>query len=573
MYRVRKLFLTFLLLFCTLCINIKYVTATEKENVNNQEDMETKKDPVADVKNSVIEVQSGISLSNGKFYVMKSGCGCLVSNDPEGVFVVTANHIVSITEKEKKRFCKKKKIKKDNFSITTSVRLVVKGDVTTEVSVLAGSNNEDFCVLDVSDVLQEKETVSLASAKDMKVGDTVYALGFPDEGKNNSNIQYSAEEVQIHTGQIQDPAAFIDGKKYLQHSAVTIPAYSGGPLVTTDGYLVGINNASVVDENVDIFYAFPVDEIRKVLDNFGTFYNSREREAAYSNLNKTYEECKELTEAKGYKGETQEVLTAVIQEVDASMADTHISLEEIQKIQKKLDDAKKQLVKKLPKIKVVIIVSGIILLILFAVFIRLLIWKLGHKKTAASVRQAQTAATYENTPQQPASTGSQQSNNYNGRIQQENIYHKDNNRNNIIKDNTQATAVMDGDSTVILRNYAGSAPNINAGRNAFDKRKKHARMLQIRTRQTFIINKADFIIGKSEEAADYTVKDNSVISRQHASIKWNKDNYYIYDLNSVNGTFVNGKKIDGTGTKLSSHDKVVLANETFEFIEEIESGV
>lgn len=553
-----------MLVFCIFFTGTKYITATETDSASSQEDLKSTEDPVADVKNSVIEVQSGISLSNGKFYIMKSGCGCLVSNDSEGVFVVTANHIVNITEKEKKRFCKKKKIKKDNFSITTSVRLVIKGDVTTEVSVLAGSDNEDFCVLDASDVLQEKETVSLASAKDMKVGDTVYALGFPDKGKNNNNMQYSAEEVQIHTGQIQDSAAFIDGKKYLQHSAVTTPAYSGGPLVTTDGYLVGINNASVVDENVDIFYAFPVDEIRKVLDNFGTFYNSREHEAAYIGLHKTYEKCKELTETKGYKGETQEVLKAVIQEVDASMEDTHISLEEIQNIQKKLDDARNQLVKKLPKIKVVIIVSGIILLIVFAVFIRLLIWKLKHKKSVVSGSQAQTAPAYENVQQQTASVSSQQNNNYNERrVQQENS-----NKNNVIKNNTQATAVMDGDGTVILRNYAGSAPNINVGRNAFDKRKKHARMLQIRTRQTFMINKADFIIGKSEEAADYAVKDNSVISRQHASIKWNKDNYYIYDLNSVNGTFVNGKKIDGTGTKLSAHDKVVLANETFEFIEE-----
>lgn len=561
---IRKIFLVFMLVFCIFFTGTKYITATETDSASSQEDLKSTEDPVADVKNSVIEVQSGISLSNGKFYIMKSGCGCLVSNDSEGVFVVTANHIVNITEKEKKRFCKKKKIKKDNFSITTSVRLVIKGDVTTEVSVLAGSDNEDFCVLDASDVLQEKETVSLASAKDMKVGDTVYALGFPDKGKNNNNMQYSAEEVQIHTGQIQDSAAFIDGKKYLQHSAVTTPAYSGGPLVTTDGYLVGINNASVVDENVDIFYAFPVDEIRKVLDNFGTFYNSREREAAYIGLHKTYEKCKELTEAKGYKGETQEVLKAVIQEVDASMEDTHISLEEIQNIQKKLDDARNQLVKKLPKIKVVIIVSGIILLIVFAVFIRLLIWKLKHKKSVVSGSQAQTAPAYENVQQQTASVSSQQNNNYNERrVQQENS-----NKNNVIKNNTQATAVMDGDGTVILRNYAGSAPNINVGRNAFDKRKKHARMLQIRTRQTFMINKADFIIGKSEEAADYAVKDNSVISRQHASIKWNKDNYYIYDLNSVNGTFVNGKKIDGTGTKLSAHDKVVLANETFEFIEE-----
>ncbi len=246
------------------------------------------------------------------------------------------------------------------------------------------------------------------------------------------------------------------------------------------------------------------------------------------------------------------------------MEDTHISLEEIQNIQKKLDDARNQLVKKLPKIKVVIIVSGIILLIVFAVFIRLLIWKLKHKKSVVSGSQAQTAPAYENVQQQTASVSSQQNNNYNERrIQQGNS-----NKNNVIKNNTQATAVMDGDGTVILRNYAGSAPNINVGRNAFDKRKKYARMLQIRTRQTFMINKADFIIGKSEEAADYAVKDNSVISRQHASIKWNKDNYYIYDLNSVNGTFVNGKKIDGTGTKLSAHDKVVLANETFEFIEE-----
>lgn len=55
-------------------------------------------------------------------------------------------------------------------------------------------------------------------------------LVFLIRAKNNNNIQYSAEEVQIHTGQIQDSAAFIDGKKYLQHSAVTTPAYSGGYL-------------------------------------------------------------------------------------------------------------------------------------------------------------------------------------------------------------------------------------------------------------------------------------------------------------------------------------------------------
>ena len=75
---IRKIFLVFILVFCTLFTGTKYITATEADSASSQEDLESTEDPVADVKNSVIEVQSGISLSNGTFYVMKSGCGSLL---------------------------------------------------------------------------------------------------------------------------------------------------------------------------------------------------------------------------------------------------------------------------------------------------------------------------------------------------------------------------------------------------------------------------------------------------------------------------------------------------------------
>ena len=48
-------------------------------------------------------------------------------------------------------------------------------------------------------------------------------------------------------------------------------------------------------------------------------------------------------------------------------------------------------------------------------------------------------------------------------------------------------------------------------------------------------------------------------------VRWKNDAYYLFDLNSANGTFVNGKEIDSTGIRLENRDKVVLADEAFEF--------
>ena len=56
------------------------------------------------------------------------------------------------------------------------------------------------------------------------------------------------------------------------------------------------------------------------------------------------------------------------------------------------------------------------------------------------------------------------------------------------------------------------------------------------------IDQDEIIIGRDSE--NEVQIDNVAVSREHAKIIKDSNSYYIQDLNSTNGTFVNGKKIN-----------------------------
>lgn len=80
----------------------------------------------------------------------------------------------------------------------------------------------------------------------------------------------------------------------------------------------------------------------------------------------------------------------------------------------------------------------------------------------------------------------------------------------------------------------------------------------------FRINKSEFVIGKNAAAVDGAITFNKAISRIHCKIIYQNNNYYIVDLSSANGTYVNGSRITpNDGFPLSNGDSVRLANSDF----------
>ena len=85
-----------------------------------------------------------------------------------------------------------------------------------------------------------------------------------------------------------------------------------------------------------------------------------------------------------------------------------------------------------------------------------------------------------------------------------------------------------------------------------------------------LINKPIFLLGKSD-LCDGVLAFNDEISREHCRITWHEGTYTIEDLNSTNGTLLNGEMLmPGQEYTLHAGDSLRLSASTF-LIEEIYS--
>lgn len=74
------------------------------------------------------------------------------------------------------------------------------------------------------------------------------------------------------------------------------------------------------------------------------------------------------------------------------------------------------------------------------------------------------------------------------------------------------------------------------------------------------IHGTDYVLGKDPNRADGVIYNHNTVSRQHCVILHENDNYYIQDLNSKNGTYVNEQYVPaGIKTALHDGDRIRLA--------------
>lgn len=78
------------------------------------------------------------------------------------------------------------------------------------------------------------------------------------------------------------------------------------------------------------------------------------------------------------------------------------------------------------------------------------------------------------------------------------------------------------------------------------------------------INKPEFFIGKKADSVNACINFNNAISRVHCKIITINNEYFIVDLGSANGTYVNGYKLlANQQVPIKAGDKIKLANSEF----------
>ncbi|MEZ2250827.1 FHA domain-containing protein [Microcoleus sp.] len=83
--------------------------------------------------------------------------------------------------------------------------------------------------------------------------------------------------------------------------------------------------------------------------------------------------------------------------------------------------------------------------------------------------------------------------------------------------------------------------------------------------QKFPLNQIRAIIGRSDapmsiadiDLTECKIDNKSAISRRHAVIEWVEGKLQIIDLDSTNGTFVNGKQLLPTAPKQPSNPEII----------------
>jgi hypothetical protein len=81
-----------------------------------------------------------------------------------------------------------------------------------------------------------------------------------------------------------------------------------------------------------------------------------------------------------------------------------------------------------------------------------------------------------------------------------------------------------------------------------------------------MIDKPDYVIGRLADQVDYVSRNNAV-GKVHSQIINREGIYYIKDLNSINGTFLNNIRIESNKEyEMKDKDIVTFANSEYVFV-------
>ncbi|WP_127130266.1 trypsin-like peptidase domain-containing protein [Pseudoflavitalea rhizosphaerae] len=172
---------------------------------------------------------------------MASGSGAIISEDG---YIVTNNHVVSGA---------------DEINVTLNNKKVFKA------KLIAADPSSDLAVIKID--AKNLPFLIYGNSDDVKVGQWVLAVGYPltlETTVTAGIVSAKGRTLEINRRQSDSPV-----ESFIQTDAAVNPGNSGGPLITTDGKLIGINSAIASPTGAYAGYSFtiPVNIVKKIVSD------------------------------------------------------------------------------------------------------------------------------------------------------------------------------------------------------------------------------------------------------------------------------------------------------------------
>jgi 2-alkenal reductase len=152
----------------------------------------------------------------------------------------------------------------NNHVVENARRLVVQLDVgqPIEATLVGRAPEYDLAVVKLKRVPRDIKPIPLGTSRDLKIGQTVYAIGNPfGLSRTLTRGLVSALERELPTTDYREVSGVI------QTDAAINPGNSGGPLIDSAGRLIGVNTAirSASGSSSGVGFAIPVDLVNRVV--------------------------------------------------------------------------------------------------------------------------------------------------------------------------------------------------------------------------------------------------------------------------------------------------------------------
>ena len=535
---------TALIIICSIFFNCFSVIVVNAEEIPPEETIEaTVTDaqyvPIEkyDEKKGIATVRLMYCADSGARDIIKNGYAFFIGGGDKSVYLISCCDTVILTEEEKAAVAASHGVEKDR--VNTAIELVLKNDVIIELSVVNSSVNMNFAILQPASEISSCTTIRLCTdANTIKSGNAVHTYD---------------NDMQTVDCTIEDWSEINDAHYFLYTSNTSIT--KGLPILNDDGEAVGIiSNAN--KGNPEQFYALQIDEVIDVLDILGIQYNP-EIVVDTSALEETMKAFEEMDGDK-YTPETwmqcqtyYDNAKKLISQIGEGEL-TSYTQDEINQLNEDFTASISLLQEKGISVKMVIMISIIVnAVLLIAIIVLTILLILKSKKYKRQIKEEENRT-----------ITAKEALKLSGRVTPGAIPNTTNRNmpvNRSISEAGGSTFTGVSSETTVLS--AGMVYQEN-------ELQSYPTLMRYKTGESVIINQNSFIVGSAPEFVDYCIRYNNNISRKHACIMKLEDGYYIQDLDTTNGTYVNGMRVaSGRYVKLVNGSIIKMAEEEFEFKE------